>query len=433
MFVERSVGRIRLARGLFVLLGLGPCLALAAWAWHRGSASHREAVTRSWERAVGLPLEVGAVTHPRPGVVVATECVLRSAAGRTMVRLPQVEVESAGPENRIRIGSVQIDAAAVADLAALAGEWLRHATRHPRNCVVAVDEVICPEEASAGGDAAVAAGLRIECVVQDGARAVRIVRAGGDEIRIVRTLTAGGDEAGGERIDVDGLLAQPVPAALIAAAAGFREAGAPLRTAIGTALVTGTLHASSGGAPSSGSASGRIHGIDVADFCASIGGGGAGVAAVQVRRLVWREGRLADLAVDFGCGPGWVDNAVFDRLVVALGFRPGPAAAQMPADRRGFDTVACGIDLEGVAVRLRGSDSSPDGVALAAGGVVLRPPPDLIGFDRLAWMLSPPAATFVPAAGPGAWLMSIVPAAAAPASVGPNAMRPAPQGGRRGF
>ena len=58
MFIERSAGRIRLTRLIFVVAGLVPCLLLAAWAVHRGSAAHRDDVRGSWQRAVGLPIDV---------------------------------------------------------------------------------------------------------------------------------------------------------------------------------------------------------------------------------------------------------------------------------------------------------------------------------------------------------------------------------------
>ena len=74
MFIERSAGRIRFARTVFVLAGLVPCAGLVAWAVHLRSASHRESLRAGWQRAVGVPLEVDAVEHPRPGVVRARGC-----------------------------------------------------------------------------------------------------------------------------------------------------------------------------------------------------------------------------------------------------------------------------------------------------------------------------------------------------------------------
>ena len=67
MFVARSAARVRLARLAFLLAGLAPAAGLAAWAIHRRSDAHRAAIERRWQEAVGLPLTVGRVDHPRPG------------------------------------------------------------------------------------------------------------------------------------------------------------------------------------------------------------------------------------------------------------------------------------------------------------------------------------------------------------------------------
>jgi hypothetical protein len=86
MFIERSAGRIRLTRLIFVVAGLVPCLLLAGWAVHRGSTAHRDAVRAAWQAAVGLPLDVAAITHPRPGVLSSRNidhpCVLRPGGPR---------------------------------------------------------------------------------------------------------------------------------------------------------------------------------------------------------------------------------------------------------------------------------------------------------------------------------------------------------------
>ena len=80
MFIERSAGRIRLARLTFVVVALLPCAMLAAWAFARGSAGHREAVRVRWQQSIGLPLTIGAVEHPRPGVVRAACAMMRDDA-----------------------------------------------------------------------------------------------------------------------------------------------------------------------------------------------------------------------------------------------------------------------------------------------------------------------------------------------------------------
>lgn len=422
MFIERSAGRIRLARLIFVVAGLVPCLLLAAWAVHRGSAAHRDHVRSSWQRVVGLPIDVATIAHPRPGVVAATGVVVRSGAGRPLLELPAVEVESAATEDRLVIKGARVDAAAAAMLGALAREWLRSDARHPRNCVIDVGDLSWdgPQVDATGAES-----LRIECVGQGVTRAIRLVRDGDDELRGVRTLEGEGQVAA-ERFEVQGRLSRPWPAAIVAAVAGLpAEAAAAIAA---HAVVSGELQAAHEASGWSGTATGRIDGLDLGGCGAAVHARAAGAATVTVKRFAWRDGRLVDAALLCEVGPGWVDAALFDRLVIALGCRPAPGL-QAGAETRSFDAAGCLLELDGGSVVVR-SAGAPPGLATHQGLVLLEPPAAPVAFERFAWMVSPPTATFVPADGPGAWLMSIVPTAPGGA---PRAMGPTRREGSRGF
>lgn len=423
MFIERSAGRIRLTRLVFVVMALVPCTLLAVWAAHRGSAAHRNAVRAAWQVAVGLPLDVAAITHPRPGVIAATGVVVRSQAGRPLLELPAVEVESAATEDRFVVRGGRIDAAAAGMFGTLAREWLRSDARHPRNCVIDVADV------SWGGVEAVAGAaesLRIECVGQGPARAIRVVRGGmDDEVRAVRTLEGEGQSIA-ERFEVEGRLSRPVPASMLAAIAGLpADTSASIAS---HAMVSGDLQATHDAAGWSGSATGRLDGLDLGGCCAAVQARGAGEVSVSLTRFAWRSGRLLDASIVCESGPGWVDAALFDRLVIALGCRPGPAP-QASAETRSFDSAGCVLELDGGSVSVRPAGGA-GGLAAAQGAVLLQAPAAPVAFERFAWMVSPPAATFVPADGPGAWLMSIVPG---PSSGTQRAMNPSQREGARGF
>jgi hypothetical protein len=423
MFIERSAGRIRLTRLIFVVAGLVPCLLLAGWAVHRGSAAHRNAVRAAWQAAVGLPLEVATVSHPRPGVIAATGVVVRSPAGRPLLELPAVEVESAATENRLVIRAARVDAAAASMLGSLFREWLQSDARHPRNCVIEVADVTWGDAAADGGRSE---SLRIECVGQGPVRAIRLVRGDGDdEIRAVRTLESEGHSIA-ERFEVEGRLSRPVPASVLAAVAGLP---ATATAAIASrATVSGDLQATHDATGWSGSATGRLDELDLGGCCAAVQARGAGAVSVSFERFAWRSGRLVDAAIVCESGPGWVEAALFDRLVIALGCRPGPAL-QASADTRSFDAAGCALELDGGSVTVRPAGGA-SGLATAMGAVLLQAPATPVAFERFAWMVSPPAATFVPADGPGAWLMSIVPDSASGTQ---RAMNPAPREGSRGF
>lgn len=423
MFIEQSAGRIRLARLIFVVFALVPCTLLAIWAVHRGSTTHRNAVRAAWQLAVGLPLDVAAIAHPRPGVIVATGVVVRSPAGRPLLELPTVEVEAAETEDRLAVRGARVDAAAAGMLGTLAREWLRSDARHPRNCVIDVTDVAWDGVEVADG---LAESLRVECVGQGSARAIRVVRGGGeDEIRAVRTL-AGEGQSIAERFDVEGRLSRPVPASVIAAIAGLpSEASAAIAS---RATVSGDLQATHDATGWSGSATGRIDELDLGGCCAAVRARGAGAIGVSLKRCAWRDGRLLDAAIVCESGPGWVDATLFDRLVIALGCRPGPVV-QASADMRSFDAAGCALELDGGRVLVRPAEGR-SGLASLQGGVLLQAPAAPVAFERLAWMVSPPAAAFVPADGAGAWLMSIVPG---PPSEAQRAMNPSGREGSRGF
>lgn len=423
MFIERSAGRIRLTRLVFVVVALAPCALLAAWAMHRGSAAHRNAVRAVWQVAVGLPLDVSAIAHPRPGVIAATGVVVRSAAGRPLLELPAVEVESAVTEDRLVIRGARIDAAAAGMLGTLAREWLRSDARHPRNCVIDVTGVAW--DGVEAGDSR-AESLRIECVGQGPARAIRVVRGGvDDEIRAVRMLEGEGQSIT-ERFEVEGRLSRPVPASVLAAIAGLpADSSAAIAS---RAMVSGDLEATHDATGWSGSATGRIDELDLGGCCAAVQARGAGAVGIVLKRFAWRSGRLLDAAIVCESGPGWVDAALFDRLVIALGCRPGPAL-QSPSETKSFDTAGCALELDGGRVLVRPAGGA-SGLATVRGGVLLQAPAAPVAFERFAWMVSPPAATFVPADGPGAWLMSIVPGQASDRQ---RAMNPSQREGAREF
>ncbi|MFM8494392.1 MAG: hypothetical protein ACKOEM_02550, partial [Planctomycetia bacterium] len=354
MFVARSAARVRLARLVFLVLGFAPAAGIVAWAVHRRSDAHRAAIERRWQEAIGLPLTIGAVEHPRPGVVRGRACQLPAADGRPPIQLPLVEVESSADEDRIRVPTFRCDGAAAAVIASLAREWLGDEVRFRRTCIVEVADFTwsaLPPPA-ADGLAPPPAALRIECVARPGTRALRLVRPHGalaDEVRIVRgppmnePVAVAGDE--GARvgspatITVEARCESPLPLLALVVAAG---GGADAADACGTALVTGTLDASLDASGWSGAARGRIEGIDLAAVAHAVGGRASGSATVDVTRLEWRAGRIADALLECAAGAGAIDGRLFDRIVLALAARPGPAARPLPpGGERSFDAAAC--------------------------------------------------------------------------------------------
>jgi hypothetical protein len=425
MFVERSAGRIRRARAIFLLLGALPFVGLVAWAVQRGSAAHRAEIRDRWQRAVGLGLAIEGVEHPRPGVTRARRVTVVSPTGTRLITFPVVEVEAAAGEDRLRFEAVHLDGPAAAVLGDLGREWLRRDARHPRSCVIDIASV-----AWSGVDAGAAPrGLRIECVARGMARAVRVTRPGADEdlLRVVRSVVAGDDGADRERCEVEVALDEAVPLGVVAGLAGV---GGDMTAIAGDlASVVGRCSATSDERGWHGESSGRLLGIDLARCVAPLGARGGGEAVAEVDRLAWQDGRLVDARGRFRAGAGWIDAAFADRLSLALGCRPTLASPQS-AERR-FDSAGFDARIDGARLVVAAPVGAPPALAIADGAVVINEPAAAVPFERLAWVLSPPSAEFVPAGGAGAWLMTIQPRQA-----GREAARPsgnATGGDRRGF
>lgn len=405
MFIERSGARIRRTRTTFLVAGMLPLVALVGWAVWQRSAGHREAVRGRWQQALGLNLAIDRLEHPRPGVTRACGVTVVAAGGGRVAEIPVVEVESGAGEDRVRLDAVRLDAATVRVIVELGREWLSRDARHPRNCVIDVADLSWPGREAAGR-------VRIECVAHAGTRAVRASRVDRDQdlVRVVRHLGSAaedGGDAGAERLDVEAAFDEPLPIDVAMALVGGGTA------VFGTAAtVRGRCVANCDERGWAGSASGRIERVDLARCVAPLAAAAAGDVTIDVERLAWADGRLVEGLATCRIGAGWIDAAFFDRLALALGCRPAVAAD--PGANRRFDTVGCRLEVVGGQVAVAALPGSPLGLALVDGTTLLQPPAAPVPFERLAWVLSPPTADFVPAGGAGAWLMSIRPGAAAP-------------------
>jgi hypothetical protein len=404
MFIARSSGRVRFARTAFVLAGLLPCAGLVAWAAHLRSAGHRESVRRAWAQAVGLPVGTAGIEYVRPGTIRARDVTLGAAAGGPVLAADAVEVETTATEVRVRLGSLRCDAAAARLLAGLAAEWLERGDRFPRDCVVEVADF---DWQTAAGAAAPTA-LRIECVAQGDARAVRVVRRwddAGDELRLVRST--GPDAPADAAWELEAACARPIPLEILAAVAGDTPVAALSLGA--TATVTGSLTASRGAGAWRGHTHGRVRGVDLTACTAALPGRASGAAELVVSGLDWEDGRLVTAAGELRAGPGRVEQRLLDALVSVAGCRPGVAFSGGGAADRGFTTAACGLAIDGRGIEVRGLDRGDGAVVMADQATVLHQPASAVPPDRIAWLLAPPTAVYVPSAGSGGWLLSILP------------------------
>ncbi|MFM9026173.1 MAG: hypothetical protein ACKON7_12695, partial [Planctomycetaceae bacterium] len=237
----------------------------------------------------------------------------------------------------------------------------------------------------------------------------RAAESGVDEVRVVRAAAdaAGADAA--EHLDVAAALATPLPYAVMAAILG---SGPAATLPVGpSATVAGRVTASRAAGRWAGTARGRVEGVDLAACTAALPAGATGTMDVAVRSIEWRDGRLA--AADVGCtaAAGRVDRRLLDALVAAIGCRAGAAYVGAGDRESTFDALGCTLRISGRGVELTGDERWGGSIAVAAGRPLLDPPHGVVPVERLAWLLAPPGAVYVPSSGAGTWLMSILPSA----------------------
>ena len=433
MFIERSATRIRLMRTLFVLLAVLPCAGLCGWAAVRHSSGHREAIERSCEQVIGLPLAIGGVEYVRPNVMRLRDCRLSAASGAVVLVAPAIEVESLSSELRVTLGRLDCTPELARVLAGLARDWLRQPARFPVDCVVDIDDFSWRPRQSAAAEAAQPGGfgsdrpaaraLHIECVAANGSRAVRVRRDADsgqapDEVRVVAGNLAdtGGEGAvpqsegiqplgqgDAEGLEVTGTIAEPLPIAVFEALAGLEAGALPLGE---EASLSGTIGAWLDAGVSRGSARGRIERIDLAAASLHLPHRVSGEALLAIDQLEWSRGRITDCECQCSVSRGRVGQRLLDACVSALGCRPGPAYRSLARDEvRSFDDVSALLRLNSAGIELRAAPERSGSLARTQGLSILEEPQVTVPLDRLAWLLAPPGAVAVPASRATAWLL----------------------------
>lgn len=414
MFIERSTAKIRGVRALFVVLGLVPCVALVAWALVRHSPAHRDAIRHEAERALGMPLSIGAVEHIRPGALRLRDCLLAAPDGRPLLALPEIEVETSAGEVRLRLPSVSCSPAAVAALADVARAWLEEPVRFSKAWVIDVGgmEWERPDLQRARHDPVASATeqrfpLRIECVAAGDSRAVRVHRVDrgqeGDEVRVIATTGSP------RRYELRGQVHTPIPwtvvQALVPPAFGSTGLGP-------AAMVSGEVEAATGDSGWSGVATGLIEGGRLEDIVAGGRYPIEGPLTVEVERLEWDADRLVALAATVSAVRGTVAQSLLGALVTTCGCRAGPAFQSLSGEPlRAFDDLVVRVAIDSRGLRLSAGENRSGALARRQGLSLLDEPAGVVSLDRLAWLIGPADAPAVPASAATSWLMRMLPSA----------------------
>lgn len=398
MFIEQSVGRRRVVRLLFLVAGLVPCGGLVAAAWWRHSAGHAAAVESQIAAHLGVPLSIGAVTHPRPGAMRLSRVVVRGPAGDEELRVAELDVEMSEAEVRVRVPRIECSARAARLLEDVVREWLRRPARFPKSWIVDAAEV-----AYLPADGAPPLGVgawHVECVVAGDARAVRLRRepASATEIRV--------RWSGGE-LSVEGAIGEAIPASIVAALVDGAE---PWADSLGPhAMVEGAVDATRGTDGWTGSLEGTLQRLDLAAVCGAVRRV-RGEATLAFAPLRFAAGRIVDCDLRLSAAGGVVSQDVLDALVGGLGCRPGPAYRALGGDPlRPFDEIACRVLLDAAGLRVRSVEGAGGALVTARGLSMIEEPATAVPASRLAWFLSPAGRPAVPASPASAWLISVLP------------------------
>lgn len=396
MFIGQSVARRRTVRRLFLGAAVVPCVLLVWVAWWRHSAGYVAEIERAASAHLGLPVRIGAVVHPRPGVLRLRRVVFGGVTEAGPIEVPDVEVETTATEVRLRLPRVACAPDALRLLGSVVAEWLDRPTRFPKSWVVDVDDVGW----RLGGDRRAGGGWHAECVVADDARAVRLRRepASADEVRVRKV---------GDELVVEATIEKPIPA-LIAAA--LLDGGGAWAGALGPeSLVLGGCRVSRRSDGWTGRCQGAVEHWDAASILGETRPV-RGEVRLEVAALEIAASRITRCDLRLSSSGGLVAQETLDELVGRLGCRPGPAHRALGGDAmRRFDELACRILVDADGLRIRST--------LAAGGSVMRwqglslldEPAGPMPAEQIAWFLAPPGRPPVPAAPASAWLISVLP------------------------
>ena len=401
MFVERSAARIRLVRILFVLVCLLPTVGLVGWAAYRRSSLSRDSLLSAWSRTLGVAVTADSVENIRPAVMRLRNVALTTATNRFLLGVEVVEVETRDQGSLVRLPSLAIDQTGVTTLARLSLAWLTEAVRFPEGGVIEVDSLTW----GAAGLPQPQGGFRIEFVVADTGRAIRIRRepADSDELRLRAVASPAG-----LRLEAELIAEQGLPADLAAAVAGWLPNFGDAAVIRGSLQATATPKTKDGGGWRwSGGGQGVVTDVALSELAEAAGQQANGEAVLQIEDLAVEDSRIAAARMTLSATEGELGRGLVERLITVFGCRLGPAAATlvtgeawMAGPPLAFDEASFAVSLDRSGVTLRGVGAAGDTLALLGGRGLLETKSTKIGYDRFAWLFAPMIPGAIPATIP---------------------------------
>lgn len=422
MFVERSAARIQLVRTIFVCACLLPTLGLVGWAAYRRSSLYANPLLGAWSQSLGLAVAVDTMEHVRPSVVRLREITLTDGRQHPLAAVPVAELEERSQGVLVQLPALTLDANGVRTVAAVSLAWLTEPVRFPRGGVVRIADFSWKADTREQPQG----GFRVEYVVADGGRAIRVRRepADSDELRL-RAVAA----PDGLRLEAELICERGLPADLVSAATGWMPSFGPSATIRGH--LTASAAAAGGGTAAvrwSGGGDGVVSGVDLAGMAAVAGQMARGEAVLRIENLALEDGRITAARFLLSAEEGEVSRTLLERMVTVFGCRLGAAAGPVTAWEEwlagpplAFDDTALAVELDRSGVALQAVGMSATTLAAWQGRPLLEAGGGRVSYDRFAWLFAPTAIGTIPATIP-----------ASPRAIEVLSRLPATAGGPRG-
>jgi hypothetical protein len=393
MFLLHDHSRRALCRFGFVLLCLVPTATVLAWGLGHHLPSHIEAACREVTAWTRCPAEIGNVTHPRPGVTILHELILKDVATtEAILRLDQLKIEDRGGSLRIVATRPRVSIAGLPRLwQALAGHMDAWSGEQPLEFFAGTLDLESAGNTFAFQDVQ----ARLHAADAGPALDAQLRHAGMEAIdpAELHLMWNRGDQS--LRYDL-ATGPTPFPCGMASALAPELAVLGPGATFQGRLSVQRTRQGWQG---LIGPA--QIVDIELEPLVRDYSGRRlTGRARLDLELLRVAQSAIATVDGELRSGPGGIDATVIYSLGDALG-----VMHVLPSDRRAltdtylYGELAVGFSINSQGVLLSGKCTGADGMLLTDhhGNPIAREPAGRCSVDALVRALTPASAGYVPA------------------------------------
>jgi hypothetical protein len=405
MFPIHDRTRRWICRVIFILGGVLPTAAVAAWAAVVHSASHLEAVRLRVAEVLGLDVRLASVSYSQPGVMLLEGMELAEAeTGESLASIRAAEVIGDGKSQTIVLSQPDVNIARPAWLWTLIdGRLRRHADQVPLRLAAGeltlrfrggVQTLVdCNAQLqSSSKSAGLTAAFRLADV--PGVEPVRL--------RFERT-SVGGESASSFELNAR---SSAVPCALLAALA---ERGNFLGQ---KSTLRGDIRATEMPDGWQGEFSGRLENVDLNDLVSNqFPHRLSGTASVTVEKAIVHRGRLEEFQGEISAGPGIISESLLSAAVDQLKMRRDGAVAADGSFVR-YETLRAAFRLDSNGLKLSGVClKNPTGVVVCrqAGAILWESLGGPLPIAALVKALVPDSKLQVPATRQTDWLLNLLP------------------------